>query len=148
MKKLILVTLIFILAACSTGGSEFSRNQKKWEDANIPHYRFELSIGCFCPFQSQMPLTVEVVENQIVSMIGADGSVILDTDPNYHYYSEYATIDGLFTKLEADLNGDADEVTVTYDATYGFPAEVKIDKIKEATDDELYLNASNFEPLP
>ena len=41
----------------------------------------------------------------------------------------------------------ADEVTVKYDATYGFPTEATIDVVKEAIDDELYLTISNFEEL-
>ncbi|MEP6894595.1 MAG: DUF6174 domain-containing protein, partial [Chloroflexota bacterium] len=76
MKKILLSIFIFVLAACSTGGSEVSRNQQKWNDANIQHYRFELSIGCFCPFRDQMPITVEVLNGKVVSMIGKDGKLI------------------------------------------------------------------------
>lgn len=148
MKKILLVFLALTLAACAAGGSEFSRNQKKWADAGISHYRFELNIGCFCPYRSQMPLRVEVLDGQIISMVGADGMIILDTDPNYAYFAEFATIEGLFEKLEAVLGGDADEVTVTYDADYGFPAQINIDYIKEAVDDELYLGVSGLEALP
>ena len=148
MKKFLLIALVFMLAACSAGGSEFERNQQKWNDANITHYRFELSIGCFCAFRSQMPLTVEVQNSEVVSMIDVNGKAVSPTDPMNETFSKYAMIDHLFSELEADLNGDADEVTVTYDSTYGFPAEIKIDRIKEAVDDELYLNASNFEALP
>jgi hypothetical protein len=148
MKSHILITLAFLLAACSAGGSELSRNQQKWDDANISHYRFELNIGCFCPFRSQMPLAVEVRDDQIISMIGADGTIILDTDPNYAFYSEYATIDSLFTKLGSDSIQKADQVAVKYDSTYGFPTEINIDFIKNAVDDELYLGASGFEQLP
>ena len=39
-------------------------------------------------------------------------------------------------------------VTAKYDETYGFPTEVTIDFVQEATDDELYLTLSNFEALP
>jgi uncharacterized protein DUF6174 len=148
MKKLLLFTLVFILAACSMGGSEVSRNQQKWNGANVTHYRFELNIGCFCVFRSRMPLTVEVSKGEVVSITGSDGTVIGKTDANYEYYSKYATIDRLFTELEADLGGEADEVTVTYDATYGFPSTINIDFIKDAVDDELYLSASGFEKLP
>jgi len=147
MKKIILITLVLILAACSAGGSEFSRNQQKWTDANITHYRFALSIGCFCAFRSQMPLVVEVLNGNVVSMVGADGVVIAETDPSYGTFTQYATIDRLFSELETDLN-DADEITVTYDPTYGFPTEINIDFIKEAMDDELYLSASGLEILP
>lgn len=148
MKKIFLIALVFILAACSMGGSEFSQNQKKWNDANITHYRFELNIGCFCAFRDQMPLKVEVQKGEIVSITASDGSAIAKTDPRYENFSQYATIDRLFSELKADLGGKADAVTVTYDATYGFPANIYIDFIKNAADDELSLSASAFEKLP
>lgn len=148
MKKLILVTFIFLLAACSLGSSEFSQNQKKWTDVNITHYRFELNIGCFCVFRNQMPLKVEVQNGEIVSITTSDGSTVAKTDSNYEYYSKYATVENLFTELKTDLGGKADEVTVKYDSTYGYPTEINIDFIKAAVDDELYLSASGFEKLP
>jgi len=148
MKKIILIVIALILAACSVGGSEFSQNQQKWTDANIQHYRFLLNISCFCAFRDQMPLTVEVQNGEIVGMTAQDGSVIATSDANYEYFAKYATIDLLFAELEKDLGGEAEAVTVKYDATYGFPSEINIDFIKNAADDELYLYASGFEKLP
>jgi Family of unknown function (DUF6174) len=148
MKKLLLLFLIVVLTACSVGGSELSRNQQKWQDANIQHYRFSLNIGCFCAFRDQMPLTIEVLNGEIVSLTNAEGDSIDSTDSNYEYYARYLTIDRLFSELEAVLAGEADEVTVTYDSTYDFPAQISIDYIKEAADDELGLSVSGFEALP
>jgi|SRR6185436_7571404 hypothetical protein len=148
MKKILLITLVFILAACSAGGSEFSRNQKKWTDANIQHYRFELNISCFCAFRDQMPLKVEVQNGEVVSITAQDGSLIEATNPNYEYFAPYATIDKLFGELQADLNGKAEAVTVKYDPTHGFPTEITIDYQLQAADDELYLYASALEKLP
>ena len=148
MKKSILITLVFMLAACSIGGSEFARNQQKWNDANIRHYRFQLTVGCFCPFGDQMPLTVEVLNGKVVSITAKDGSTVIQGDPSYETFARYATIDNLFTELKADLGGKADQVTVTYDATYGFPSTINIDFIKNAVDDELYLSTTGFEKLP
>ena len=148
MKKILLITLVFMLAACSFGSSELSRNQQKWQNANIQHYRFSLNVGCFCAFRNQMPLTVEVLNNKVVSITGADGNVIDAKNANYAYYSTYATIDRLFTELNSDSVRKADEVTVKYDATYGFPSEVNIDFIKAAMDDELNLSVPAFEKLP
>jgi Family of unknown function (DUF6174) len=148
MRKILLIVLTLTLAACSAGGNEFSNNKMKWEDANISHYQFHLNIGCFCAFRDKMPLTIEVSNGEVVSMIGADGVEIPATDPNDELYSRYATIDRLFSELDAVLNGDADEVTVTYDPDYGFPNEIYIDAIKEAADDELSLSVSGFEMLP
>jgi hypothetical protein len=148
MKKTILLLLVFIFAACSIGSSELSRNQQKWNDANITHYRFSLNIGCFCAFRDQMPLTVEVLNGEVVSIAKADGSMLDKADANYEYYSTYSTIDHLFTELESDSVKNADEVTVKYDATYGFPTDINIDFIKAAMDDELHLSVSEFKTLP
>lgn len=150
MKKLLFLLMTLILASCTVAGnalgSEIEQNQEKWQDANISHYRYHLSITCFCVFSQDMPLIVEVQDGKVVSMEFQNGNPI---DPgSRELFEKYATIDRLFTELEADLNGAADEVTAKYDATYGFPTEVTIDFVKDATDDELYLNLSNFEKLP
>ena len=148
MKKIIFITLIFMLAACSAGGSELSRNQQKWQDANITHYRFNLNISCFCAFRDQMPLTIEVRDDQIVHMAAVDGTLVLDTDQNYEFYAPHATIDLLFDEIEAAINEGADSVTVTYDETYGFPTEIAIDFSQEMADEEMYYSISGFEALP
>ena len=149
MKKLILVFLVLTLVACSSGGgSELSRNQQKWQDADITHYRFTLNVGCFCAFRSQMPATVEVQNGEVVSIIGADGEAISTTDPINEYVLSYATIDRIFAELDSDSVREADKLTVTYEPTYGLPSEIYIDFIERAIDDELSITVSAFEPLP
>ncbi|MCX6056868.1 MAG: DUF6174 domain-containing protein [Chloroflexi bacterium] len=148
MKKLILLTLIVILTACSFGASsELDRNRQTWQDSGVTHYRFSLNIGCFCVFRDKMPITVEVQNGEIISMTYPDGTLVAVTDPNYETFSQHATIERLFTELEAGQSGDADEVTVTYDSTRGFPSEIFFDFIKAAADDELTLSVSNFQVL-
>jgi len=149
MKKITLLLLALILAACTAGGgTELSRNQSKWQDANISHYRFELTVGCFCPFRSQMPMTVEVQNGEIVSMVDVNGQAVSTDDPMSEFIVKYATIDRLFSELESDSVQQADKLTVSYDPAYGFPSEISIDFIELAMDDELYLSVSAFEPLP
>jgi len=149
MKKITLLLLALILAACTAGGgTELSRNQSKWQDANISHYRFELTVGCFCPFRSQMPMIVEVQNGEIVSMIDVNGQAVSTDDPMSEFIVKYATIDRLFSELESDSVQKADKLTVSYDPTYGYPSEISIDFIELAADDELYLAASAFEQLP
>ena len=152
MKKLILIVMTLALAACTAVGnalgsqSEIEQNQGKWQDAGISHYRYHLSISCFCVFTQDMPLIIEVQDGKVISMEYQSGKAI---DPSLlELFEKYATIDRVFAELEADLNGAADEVTVKYDPTYGFPTEVTIDFEKQATDDELYLSLSDFEKLP
>ncbi|HSM71917.1 MAG TPA: DUF6174 domain-containing protein [Anaerolineales bacterium] len=149
MKKYLLFLLVLVLSACSAGGNaEFNRNQAKWQDANITHYRFDLTVGCFCPFRSQMPVTVEVQDREVVSMVDANGETFPLTDPTSEFVLRYATIDRLFSELGSDSVQGADKLTVSYDPTYGFPSEISIDFIELAVDDELYLSVSAFEPLP
>lgn len=152
MKKLILLTLIVILTACSAGTptdtpTELERNRQTWQDAGITHYSFSLNVGCFCAFRDQMPLTIEVQNGKVVSITALDGTLVPATDPGYETFERYATIDRIFSELEAGLAGGADEVTVTYDATYGFPREIYFDFILEAADDELSITVSNFVAL-
>jgi len=148
MKRILLLLLALVLAACSTGGSELSLNQDKWQDANADHYRFELTVGCFCPFRSLMPVTVEVQNGEIVSMIDVNGETLSITDPMNEFIVKYATIERLFSELESDSVREADKLTVTYDPTYGYPAQIDIDFIERAMDDELHLTVSALELLP
>ncbi len=147
MRKLIYLFIALVLSACSLGGkSEIQRNQQKWQDAGISHYRYNLFVGCFCVFNEDMPLAIEVQDGKVVSMKYQSGKEVEAS--NHELFDRYATIDLIFSELEADINGKADEVTVTYDPTYGFPAKVNIDFIKKAVDDEVALTVSNFEKLP
>src|SRR3990172_6788707 len=147
MRKLLLTFVVLALAACSMGNqTEIEGNQEKWRDANISHYRFNLSIGCFCVFSQDMPLVIEVMDGKVVSMEYQSGNAIDAT--SREFFDKFKKIDGIFSELEADLAGAADEVTAAYDPTYGFPVDVTIDYVKEAIDDELYLTVSGFEALP
>lgn len=148
MKKITLLLLALILSACTLGGTELSRNQSKWQDANITHYRFQLSVGCFCLFRSQMPLTVEVKDGEVVSMTDVNGEAFPMDDPMSDLVMKHATINRLFSELGSDPVQEADNLTMSFDPTYGFPVEVAIDYIELAADDELYLSVSAFEPLP
>lgn len=148
MKKIILLLLAIILTACSFNTpSEIERSRQTWQDAGITHYRFTLNIGCFCVFRNQMPITIEVQNEKIISMTYLDGTRIAESDTNYETFSRYATIDRIFTTLETALAGEAEKTTVTYNPTHGFPQEIYFDYIIAAMDDELALSISNFEVL-
>jgi hypothetical protein len=146
MKKILLLVLSLVLVACSAS-SEYDQNLKKWQAADIDHYRFDLFIGCFCPFRNVMPLTIEVQNGEVVSITQMDGVVVTADDPSYELFMSVASMDALFATLDSSLNGDADEVLVTYDTTHGFPTSISIDHIKEAVDDEIFYQVENFEVL-
>jgi hypothetical protein len=153
MKNLFLITLAVVLAACSAAPTEptvpSNEERQVWEDAGITHYRFELTLSCFCAFRDQMPLIIEVKDGQVVSMTTADGQAVSSGDPNHEFFLGYGTMDNLFAKIEtAKADPEAGEVTVTYDPTFGYPVDAAIDYIQLAADDEMYFTISGFEALP
>jgi hypothetical protein len=150
MKKPFLIILALLLAACSAAPTEApAAGRQTWEAANIDHYRFELNLSCFCAFRDQMPLTIEVMDGNVVSMTSVDGQAVPPEDINYEFFLGYATIDNLFSRIEtAQADPEAGDVIATYDPTYGFPADVSIDYIELAIDDEMYFTVAAFEVLP
>jgi len=149
MRKIIFILMAVALTACASAGaasSEFDRARDKWQDADISHYRYNLTLSCFCAFNENMPLVIEVQDGEVVSMESQNGNEI--EDMNLELFQKYDTIDDIFVELEKALGGEADKVTVTYDETYGFPTQIDLDFIEEAIDDELYITVSGFEELP
>jgi hypothetical protein len=147
MKKRALLTILLILtltlSACG-GNSELNRNRDKWDSSGITHYRFELTISCFCPFMDVVPVVVEVKDGTIVSIIGADGQPL--PEDFRATFETAATVEDLF-----DIAGEsllsADQVEITYDAQYGFPNSIVVDWITMAADDEIAYYVGAFKVL-
>jgi hypothetical protein len=166
MRKILFIVLAILLTACSGMATEVPTEiptglptgipagvsgdlegaRQKWQEAGISHYRFNLNMICFCAFAENMPLVIEVQDGEVVSMEYQNGNEI---DPaSLEFFQRYETIDKIFAELEKAAGGEADEVTVSYDDTYGFPEQIDIDFVKEAIDDELSMSLSGFEVLP
>ena len=148
MRKILFVLLAILMTGCASlvgqASGEMSE-QEKWQDANISHYRYELSISCFCIFAQDMPLVIEVQNGEVVSMEYKSGKEI--DASNLELFQRYDTIDKIFAELEKAQN-EAERVEVSYDEKYGFPTQITIDQAVQAADDELYLTISKFETLP
>ncbi len=149
MKWTIILLIFFLLSACSTRpASEFEQNLQLWKQAGVAHYRFSLSVMCFCPYGQDMPFQIEVDHGEIISITDDKGAEISSSDPRYEFISPYGTIDELFSTLADGLNGEADDVSVKYDPTLGYPNLIRLDYIDTAVDDELALQVLSFESHP
>jgi len=131
------------IATSSAFPSELSRNHQKWKDAGISHYQFRLFRACIC--EDNEDVLIEVESERIVSIEHPSGRTLNEYDRVF--FDSVGTMERLFSTAENELNGDALDVNVKYDPTYGFPAEIYSDHT-EITDDELYLTVSDFEVLP
>lgn len=148
MKTFILFLSLaaLLLSSCSIlPNRDLNSARARWQNAHISHYRYQLRVGCFCAFMDRMPLTVEVANGAVKSMAYNDGTPV--PQDQQQTFAAYAPIDKMFA-FTADAVHTADEVKVEYDATYGYPASVQIDRAKNAADDELALSITNFERLP
>lgn len=145
--RTLLMTLLILalsLSACS-GKSELGKNRDKWNLAGVTHYRFELTISCFCPFSEIMPIMVEVEDGKIVSMTDVNGQAV---EGEFSQYIEgAATIERLFDLAAQNLS-EADQVEVAYDAQFGYPSAIRVDFIKMAVDDEISYYVNSFKALP
>jgi len=128
-------------------GAELDRMLTAWQKNPIRHYRFQLTVGCYCPMNAMMPITVEVRDGAVVSLVDANGVAVASTDPGSDFFMKYTTIDGIYTELMSARFSEADKLTLTFDPTYPVPATVSADFIAMAVDDELYLGVTAFTSL-
>src|SRR5690242_17786684 len=80
---------------------EFEQNRVKWENQQITHYRLSIGLPYDTTYYGQlpMPLTVEVKNDNVVSVTDAQGKIIspeVDNNSAY-YYHNFFTIPGLFS---------------------------------------------------
>jgi len=138
--------LVLTLSACS-GESTFQQNQDKWKGQNINHYRFTVAVSCFCPF-ANVEVTYKVLNGEVMEQtVQSSPDNPVDEALVSDFYQPYNTIEKVFDYVGSAIK-EADETTIEYDSTYGFPTTVSVDWIKQAVDDEMYLTLSNFEVLP
>jgi hypothetical protein len=135
--------LLLALTACADK-TALKENQQKWASQNISHYRFEVEIGCNCPWRGLMPLKVEVKNSEVISMTDKDGQPI---PAGYaETFNKAASIEKLFAILDSAI-GSASEVNVEYNPEYGYPTKIGIIYSKMTTDNGIGYYVKNFEVL-
>jgi len=149
MKKLgllIILLLVVLLTSCSSQNREaYEKNLALWKSKPVQHYRFNLKIGCMCPWSGMMPVTVEVQNGEMLTMVASNGG---DITPFQDTFRPRGTVEGLFDTVYAAMSRGAYSLTVQYDGTYGFPTSIVVNPSKAIMDDETGYYVTNFEVLP
>ncbi len=141
MPSLWIVLIIVPTAVCSPQEPEnpllveLEANRERWVDLGLTDYELTLLRGCFCPIESIGPVTVRVRNGEIVSQTYTETGMPV---PEQHAVF-FPNVDGLFDIILESIESDADRMTVTYDSNTGAPAEIFIDSIEAAVDDELTI---------
>jgi hypothetical protein len=97
-------------------------NRTKWRAAGIKNYQFQFTISCLCYFSHQ-PITMVVHDGELVSVTDTAGASYTP-GPIYDAFFRYATVDLMFQEIERTAGEQYEVVGASYDAQYGFPAEI------------------------
>ena len=123
--------------------TDLARAMDRWEARGPRDYSFDYQVSCFCPLPEVQPLRIEVRDSEVVRALPAGSDEGLDDKA----LDEIPTIDDLFEWILDAIDGEADRIDATYDDRLGYPHDVYIDRIKQAIDDELSFEVSNFQAL-
>jgi hypothetical protein len=136
-----------LLTSCTVEGSfgpgvilRFGSAQRLWTSQNLTDYDFEYRRGCFCP--NPGTISVAVRDGEVVAGITEDGEPLPAEE-----LAEVPTVAELFD-IARDAFANADEVSVEYHETLGYPTRISIDWYEDAADDEVSYTARNLEPVP
>lgn len=114
----------------------------RWEATAPPSYRFTLERICFC--LNATPLRVTVRNGTVLrAQVIATSDFLLDTE-----LSSVQTIPEVFAVLARALDLPAASFFARYDASWGFPTEVRIDHSRQIADDEVSYRLSDFAAIP
>jgi hypothetical protein len=120
-----------------------NRHRQQWASQEISSYRYQLRVNCFCPPEITDPVIVEVRDGATISVSYAATGRPAES----RYFEKYDSVDELFLVIDDALGRRAAEISVTYDEKLSLPTRIYIDFVKQAIDDEIAYDVSEFETL-
>jgi hypothetical protein len=147
----ILIALIYtvFLPKAFWQSRELEQNRIKWQDQNITHYRMSLTLPFTGSNYDQMPLTVEVKDDHVISVVDTHGETVSpDDEETAYYYPDGLTIPGLFAYADQTFWESPRTIKVTYDPVFGYPETLSVDPYTEPCCQDFSFEIRNFEVLP
>lgn len=139
---LFLAAAACLLAGCDDDENplqrELNENRAKWEAADINSYVFESSQAYFIV---EEPIVVTVTNDVVTSAFFTPSGVMVSAER----LASMRTIDGHFDIVQNAIDEDAVFLNVSYDDTFGFPADIAVDYREEVADDEISYFIRNFQ---
>ncbi|MCC5667174.1 DUF6174 domain-containing protein [Nostoc sp. CHAB 5784] len=122
---------------------QFKINHRLWRQKKISNYRYEFTRSCFCFPKSTEPVIIEVRNGVTTSITYKYGKNPVDTA----LFEKYNTIPKLFNIIRNAFIKKADNLTVQYNPTLGYPTQINIDYDKQRTDDTIFFTISNLQQI-
>lgn len=119
------------LEALAEAKAKWARHKPKFG------YDLAIQVRCFCVTMGEYVLHVQ--GDQVVRIDRTDEK---KSPPDFvrAALANY-TVDGLFARIETELNSGAETVNAIYDLISGFPIAIQIDRSVDTDDDELEMTA-------
>lgn len=144
VSALVLLGLLSVSSACSDplGPQEDALRvaRARWAEAEIHGYRLDLQRLCFCGGDYTSVVTIEVLDDGIVSATYQESG-----EPFTDSFSELYTVDDLFEEIEDAVRREAYSLEVDYDPILGYPTDIWIDYSANIADEERGYLVSGFD---
>jgi hypothetical protein len=106
-------------------------------------YIIQQAVNCFC-IDGGTVFEVTVTAGTITVVRRLPGLEVVPVDQ----YARFRTIDQLFDEIRAALKKDGVLLHVEYNSSMGYPTVVSLDPVRNAVDDEVAYQTSNFRTTP
>jgi len=136
-----------LIAACGNAvdvdslQDNVARHRALWDQAGVGSYRFDFLRSCLC--QGIEPVTIEVTNDIIVSVINRNTEEILPTEE----FTFYVTVDDLFDAVQDAIQQHVYSVEASFDPVLGYPTRILIDPGRFVSHDEVTMLTSSLQPL-
>jgi hypothetical protein len=134
----------------ATGGIDYKdlaagleKNNRKWDEHGIDFYQFRFQRSCYCVADYRREALVRVRDGAIEYAEYTDNGEVVAPEA----FDRFLTLEDLFARIAAAIDGQAAKIDVSYDPEYGYPTWVFIDHSLSMADEEQQYEVSGFTPL-
>ncbi len=139
-----LLLLVAMTPSCGEGltgprkvaQQELNAARARWAALEVANYDYEYRMSCFCGPDALRPVVVQVRGGMVTAVRDRE------TDEPRTPLTQWATIPGLFDRIQGWIDLPANTLDVEYDPVSGIPTSVSVDPIRNAVDDEGGFHAS------
>lgn len=146
----VLLSVAATLSLCSMFRGEsdslsgrYEQNRNLWRKSKIANYKMTLNLRK-SGHEGPRGVYAVTVQDGVVTSITIPNPELTDASQEAR---EYATIERLFSLIEASIKLKPDSLKIEYDPQYGYPKKMDLDRYRDGNDDEFWFEISEFEAL-